>query len=123
MLMRIALLFMVALVAAAANAPFINYTTYLGGTFYEIPGGIAVDSNGSAYVAGTTSSPDFPITSTTLGVPSVYTECAFVTKFNPAGTAIDFSFCVANYYTIAFALDANGNMYLGFHKYWNQNVR
>ena len=112
MLMRIALMCTLAQVATAANTPFISYTTYLGGTFAEIPGGIAVDPYGSAYVAGTTNSPDFPITSTSLGVPSVGTDCAFVTKLNPTGTAIDLSFCLANYYTIAFTLDANGNMYL-----------
>jgi hypothetical protein len=37
------------------------YFSYLGGTNTEIPGGIAVDSAGSAYVTGQTCSPDFPI--------------------------------------------------------------
>jgi hypothetical protein len=37
------------------------YSSYLGGTNTEIPGGIAVDRTGSAYVTGQTCSPDFPV--------------------------------------------------------------
>ena len=36
------------------------YSTYLGGTGYETGEGIAVDGSGNAYVAGKTSSTDFP---------------------------------------------------------------
>jgi Beta-propeller repeat len=79
----------------AATQPLIDYVTYLGGSYAESAAGIAVDSTGAAYVAGTTASPDFPVTSTSLGAPST-NSCAFVTKFNPAGTAIDFSVCLAN---------------------------
>ena len=39
----------------------LDYSTYLGGTKNEIAGGIAVDATGAAYVAGTTTSPDFPM--------------------------------------------------------------
>jgi hypothetical protein len=38
------------------------YSTYLGGSGGESPGGIAVDSNGDAYVTGYTNSNDFPVT-------------------------------------------------------------
>src|SRR3984893_5395202 len=40
----------------------LDYATYLGGSTGETPGGIAVDSNGVAYVDGGTSSSDFPTT-------------------------------------------------------------
>jgi hypothetical protein len=111
MLMRIALLGGIVLRVAPAAAPLIDYVTYLGGTYTDTAAGIAVDSTGSAYVAGTTSSPDFPITSTRLGTPTTSNGCAFVTKFNPSGTAIDFSVCLASSRANAFALDSSGNMY------------
>ena len=48
------------------------YSTYLGGTASETATGIAVGSDGSAYLAGVTSSTDFPVTKggylTTFGV-------------------------------------------------------
>src|SRR5580704_3408297 len=38
------------------------YSTYLGGSAIDIANGIAVDAAGEAYVVGTTTSPDFPVT-------------------------------------------------------------
>jgi hypothetical protein len=43
------------------------YSTYLGGSGSDSGNGIAVDSAGNAYVVGTTSSVDFPITNPLLG--------------------------------------------------------
>jgi hypothetical protein len=40
----------------------LDYSTYLGGSTGETPGGIAVDADGIAYVDGGTSSSDFPVT-------------------------------------------------------------
>src|SRR5580704_14510248 len=114
---RIALLCGLALRLAAASTPFINYVTYLGGSYGDGAAGIAVDSTGSAYVAGSTLSPDFPVTSTSLGTPAANSSCAFVTKFNPSGTAIEFSICLANSSATAFALDAGGNMYLAVQQF------
>jgi Beta-propeller repeat len=39
-----------------------RYSTFLGGTSFEQGLGIAVDGEGRAYVTGSTSSTDFPIT-------------------------------------------------------------
>jgi hypothetical protein len=116
MFLRIALLCGIWLRVVAAQGPLINYVTYLGGSYGEGVAGIAVDSTGSAYVAGSTASPDFPVTSTSLGTPSASTACSFVTKFNPSGTAIDFSVCLANSFATAFALDKSGNIYLATGK-------
>jgi hypothetical protein len=38
------------------------YSTYLGGTNYDVGYGIAVDGSGNAYITGTTDSVDFPMT-------------------------------------------------------------
>src|ERR1700683_713715 len=109
---RIALLCGLALRVAAAATPLIDYVTYLGGSYGDNAAGIAVDSTGSVYVAGSTLSPDFPVTSTSLGTPTANSSCAFITKLNPSGTAIEFSVCLANSSASAFALDASGNIYL-----------
>ena len=69
------------------------YSTYLGGGggAPDAAFGIAVDSSGSAYVAGWTASPDFPVTpgavQTSLAgyVAGVRVANAFVTKLNPSG--------------------------------------
>jgi hypothetical protein len=77
------------------NATFSEpaYSTLLGGSNgYSSAGGIAVDSLGEAYVAGSTTSTNFPVT------PGAFqTECgavcsdAFITKFNSAGTGLVYS--------------------------------
>ena len=45
----------------SADGSSLQYATYLGGMFHDAANGVAVDAAGDAYVAGTTSSPDFPI--------------------------------------------------------------
>jgi Beta-propeller repeat len=75
----------------ASGTSFI-YSTYLGGTGADGDGGggIAADSSGNAYVAGQTSSSDFPtahpLQSTLRGNSDV-----FVTKLDPSGTSLVYS--------------------------------
>jgi hypothetical protein len=70
------------------------YSTYLGGSGGDTGYGIATDASGNAYIAGWTSSTDFPTT------PGAFqTACgggckahdAFVTKINDAGSAFVYS--------------------------------
>lgn len=68
------------------------YSTFLGGTSDDAAGSIATDGAGSAYVTGSTFSPDFPTT------PSAFQKTAnggapdaFVTKLNPDGSALVYS--------------------------------
>jgi len=60
------------------------YSTYLGGNNNDAGYGIAVDSSGNAYIAGYTSSNNFPVTDnayqTLLGNGSSFYSDAFITK-------------------------------------------
>lgn len=91
------------------------YSTYLGWTGFDWANGIAVDSAGSAYVTGYTSSVGF---SNVGGLQSGFNGLydAFVTKLNPAGNALSFSTLyggTGSDQANAIAVDANGNMFLG----------
>ena len=65
------------------------YSTYLGGKSQDNAYGIAVDSAGNAYVTGLTASPTFP----TKGSLQKFAghQDAFVSKLNPAGSALVYS--------------------------------
>jgi len=68
------------------------YFTYLGGSLADSAGGIAIDSDGNAYVTGSTVSSDFPIVGAVF--QPVYgggNADAFVTKLDPTGANILFS--------------------------------
>lgn len=69
------------------------YSTYLGGSGYDVPNGIALDSAGNAYVAGSTGSPDFPIVSPFQaeapgGSGSDSSYDGFLAKLSPAGEVL-----------------------------------
>jgi hypothetical protein len=66
------------------------YSTYLGGSNDDRASGIAVDSAGHAYVSGQTSSVDFP-TMNPLQATNHGAVNAFVSKLNPAGSALVYS--------------------------------
>lgn len=69
------------------------YSTYLGGGGFDQGNGIAVDASGNAYVTGQTSSTNFPTKNPFQGGlnGSIYNGNAFVTKFDPTGSAPLFS--------------------------------
>jgi uncharacterized repeat protein (TIGR01451 family) len=79
-----------AFVAEISSAGNKIYATYLGGTGDDRGTGIAVNSAGSAYVTGFTSSTNFP-TVTPLQISNGGGFDAFVAKLNPAGTALLYS--------------------------------
>lgn len=66
------------------------YSSYLGGSGADIAYAVATDAFGNAYVAGLTSSSNFPVAGAvqaTLGGA----QDAFVTKLNPSGSALVYS--------------------------------
>jgi hypothetical protein len=70
--------------------PVLSYSTYLGGSINDSVNAIAVDSSGYAYVTGETGSTDFP-TVNPLQASLAGGSDAFVTKLNPAGSALVYS--------------------------------
>jgi hypothetical protein len=96
--------------------PVLSYSTYLGGSAADQLSAIAVDAAGNAYVAGDTSSVDFPV----LGAyqsAAVGTSNAFVAKLNPQGTGLIYSTYLGGRRSDsgarAIAIDASGNAYIG----------
>src|SRR5262249_49983450 len=100
-----------------ATGSAVVYSTYLGGSGTDSPtgpatAGIAVDSAGNAYVSGGTTSFDFPTTAGSYQpfMRGVYD--AFITKFNPSGSALVYSTYLGGRDTdasYAIALDSAGN--------------
>jgi len=70
--------------------PVLTYSTYLGGSDRDIGAGIAIDTAGNMYVAGGTSSTDFP-TANPLQAGASGSGDAFVAKLNAAGSALVYS--------------------------------
>ncbi|HVE55984.1 MAG TPA: Ig-like domain-containing protein [Pyrinomonadaceae bacterium] len=102
--------------------PILAYGSYLGGTAFDEARAITVDAQGNAYVVGTSASLNFPTTAGTIKpamLPSTnnqYWYDAFVTKVNPAGTALVFSTYFGgrsgNETGSGVAVDAGGNVLL-----------
>lgn len=92
------------------------YSTFLGGTNYDQPFGIAVDSNGNAIVVGRTQSSDFPVKNPvsmpTLGVGDF---AAFVSSLSADGSALNYSTLIGSGVEVlatAVAVDSTGNAYV-----------
>jgi Beta-propeller repeat len=97
--------------------PTLAYSTYLGGSGDDEGYGIAIDSSGNAYVTGSTTSTDFPGTSSSTVQPSYGggSEDAFVTKLSADGSALVYSTYLGG--TGAdqgngIAVDSSGNAYI-----------
>jgi len=67
--------------------PVLSYSTFLGGSVSENFPTVAVDSSFNIYVAGSTTSTNFPTTSGVLQTSLAGTANIFVTKFSPTGAA------------------------------------
>jgi hypothetical protein len=93
--------------------PVLVYSTYLGGSGTDQPAGIAVDSTGSVYVAGSTDSADFPLA--TLGSLPTGTDHVFVAKLDPSGSNLLYADYIGGSnadFGYALALDSANNVYV-----------
>ena len=97
----------------------LDYSTYLGGFnssgFFDLGSGIAVDGTGAAYVAGDAHSTNFPVTAGAFDTTQNGSSDAFVTKLNPAGSALVYSTFIGGTSfdsATALALDGSGNAYI-----------
>ncbi len=97
------------------------YSTFLGGSASESIVGIAVDPGGSAYVAGSTSSGDFPTTAgvfdTICGTDALCNGSTdgFITKFGPTGNNVIYSTFLGGSLgdsATGIKFDGSGNAYL-----------
>jgi cold shock CspA family protein len=91
------------------------YSTYIGGSSYEVGYAIAVDGDGNAYVTGYTYSPDYPVTSGAFQTTMEGWMDVFVTKLNAAGTALLYSTYIGGSggeEGRGIAVDGDGNAYV-----------
>jgi hypothetical protein len=95
------------------------YSTYLGGSNGDLAESIALDGSGAAYVAGYTSSANFPVLNAVQSTHAGGTD-AFVTKVDPSGASLAYSTFwgagqpggIGADYGESIAVDASGNAFL-----------
>jgi len=99
------------------------YSTYLGGSGSDLALGGTIDSNGNIYVAGVTSSYDFPTTSGAFdrGFNGGNTDF-FISKISPSGdlvystyiggSANDYDASAGEPYVFGMTIDSSGNVYM-----------
>lgn len=98
----------------------VMYSTYLGGSggtagLPESGAAIAVDAAGNAYVAGVTSSGNFPILNAVQSRPAGGVTDAFVARLNSSGNALMYSTYLGGSsvdYATAIAIDAAGSAWV-----------
>jgi hypothetical protein len=67
------------------------YSTYLGGSWYEQPHDLAVDTAGRAFVVGSTRSRDFPLANPLQSAHGGSEDDGFVTRIDPTGRVLELS--------------------------------
>jgi hypothetical protein len=93
------------------------WSTYLGGSGGDSGAGIALDTAGAAYVAGTTASDDFPTVSAFQAKGAGMND-AFVSKFTADGTKLLYSTYLGGSRddrATSIAVDRQGRVYVGGH--------
>ena len=94
--------------------PTLVYSTFLGGTGDDLGSSIAVDSNNNIYIAGTTSSVNFPLHGAAFGTNAGLADI-FVTKIDAAGANVLYSTYVGGSGQDrgdGIAIDSNGDAYV-----------
>src|SRR5690606_27445843 len=90
------------------------YSTYVGGNGRDVGTGIALDSEGNAFVTGSTTSSVFPVVRPLQG-GNAGKEDAFLFKLNPTTNALEYATFIGgseNDLGNRVAVDAGGNAYV-----------
>ena len=90
------------------------YSTYLGGSGSELPGALAVDASGAAYLTGTTTGRGFPVKNAFQNQVAGLGD-AFITKLAPDGGRVIFSSFLggtSDEFGQALAVDVAGAVYI-----------
>ncbi|HXR77418.1 MAG TPA: SBBP repeat-containing protein [Bryobacteraceae bacterium] len=93
------------------------FSTYLGGSGTESADAIAVDGSGAMYIAGSTTSPDYPITLGAIRQGDTahgFSDVA-VTKLSPSGSSLVFSAVIGgsdNEQSAGIAIDSGGDSFI-----------
>ncbi len=91
------------------------YSTYLGGTSFDQGRAIAVDAQGSAYVTGATSSPNYPTQNAFQATRNNNSIDAFITKLSATGNTLVYSTYLGGGSSdqgLGIALDSQNNAYI-----------
>jgi hypothetical protein len=93
------------------------FATYLGGSGADTSAGIAVDVGGNPYIAGTTTSTNFPVTQTAFesAPKTLHVQHAFVTQLDATGSHLIYSTYLSGSGTdtaSAMTLDNKGFVYI-----------
>ncbi|HPS22836.1 MAG TPA: PKD domain-containing protein, partial [Methanoregulaceae archaeon] len=91
-----------------------EYLNYIGGKGYDAGNAIAVDTNGNAYITGSTDSVDFPVVNAIQSANAGKND-AFVVKLNPDGSSFVYSTYVGgtgNDYGYGITLDSQNNAFI-----------
>ena len=98
-----------------ASGTAVVYSTYIGGKEDEEATGIAVDSEGNAFVTGFTESGNFPTTPGALQTEKKGWSDAFIAKLNDQGTSLIYSSYLGGSRSTkanGIAVDSKGNAYV-----------
>jgi len=93
----------------------LDYSTYLGGSGSDTIWRLNADASGNAYVAGNTTSSNFPTTNAVQPIFGGSNEDFFVTKFNATGGDVYSTYLGGNDRELFFpdlTVDASGNAYV-----------
>ena len=81
------------LVKLDATTKQIRYVDFFGGSVYDLPYSVKVDSSGAATIVGTTNSPDMPTVNGLIATPSLFAlyPYGFAARFAPDGSRLVYS--------------------------------